>query len=480
MDLDDIGYFGLPIKGTVTPSVQSSLSSSSSSSRLRKKFSRHKNTIAGVAVAPTVAVAARGAPQHEHAPLPASSTSTSSSLVPNRKKRNLPSSDSDTRHERKQQSIHSFFRTNNVSSQNNYPDSTTAPQNDFVTASSIIDYEHGTKGAERNTCMQTQDKKSSSSANRSTLLNTDDMLENYSDDELVEREGEGQDTMINSEREGIYDNIHQKSRERRRLNHVEFGIHHCIIGHRLLPTARLTHHGGHQRRIDSLKSSAPLSQRHLHEQRLLHGTCGVNILSNLVQRSCIPTSTTSSSITKAMRKFVNSGNHWNICNTVELAADSDYDYGGYPSHAVVPQSNGDICTMTFDRDGVLLATGDDRGIVRIYDFDDVCALDMKKRNEISRISLRQDYSIVGTDEIEIDDDGANARVNSSEIVAATDHSEADEASTTAVRSIPPSVARPVLSFQCNGSRASSNNTGHRISSVQWSPYNQDHLAISFA
>jgi hypothetical protein len=41
--------------------------------------------------------------------------------------------------------------------------------------------------------------------------------------------------------------------------------------------------------------------------------------------------------------------------------------------------------MSFDREGVLLATGDDRGRVRVYDFDDVRAADVGGRNGISRM-----------------------------------------------------------------------------------------------
>jgi hypothetical protein len=43
--------------------------------------------------------------------------------------------------------------------------------------------------------------------------------------------------------------------------------------------------------------------------------------------------------------------------------------------------------MSFDREGVLLATGNDRGRVRVYDFDDVRAADVGGRNGISRMEL---------------------------------------------------------------------------------------------
>lgn len=239
------------------------------------------------------------------------------------------------------------------------------------------------------------------------------------------------------------------SRKRRRLN-VEFGIHRCILGHRIIATT----------------TTRMLMERRMQEQRVRRGTCGVNILSCLVQRSCIPSST--SSISLDIEKNANSGINWNICTTVELAASEDDD---------VDIAAGDVTAMSFDRDGVVLATGDDRGVVRIYDFDDVAAEDMKKRNEISR-SLRQDYSVQCTNEREVDKDGQKSHVDSGIMVAEGDSN--DDTHSIAFRSIPPSTARPVLSFQCNGSRSSSVNTGHRISSVLWSPYNQDHLVVSFA
>ena len=44
--------------------------------------------------------------------------------------------------------------------------------------------------------------------------------------------------------------------------------------------------------------------------------------------------------------------------------------------------------------------------------------------------------------------------------------------------ISPSVVGPVLTFQCKTNRGG--NVGPRISSVEWSPANQDHVAVSFA
>lgn len=504
--MDDIGNFGLPINGAVTPSVQS-LSSSSSSSRYRLP---KKARVAAVAVRSPRTVKVKQRP-HPHA--------ASSSLVPNRKKRGLPTWDIGARHElssddevkeltqhstnadnatrsvaqgapsvnnairiaksnsrlskekepkhKQQQSIQSFFHAN--ASQHN-SDAKPAPSSDFVTAASMI-CESDTYEPNRKTCTQLQD--TTSLSNRNTNGYFADLLENFnvdesfSDDELIDNSSGDLNAMSNGERDEEIHEVIDRNRqvERCRLNNVEFGIHQCIFGHGLLPT---TMEG--RNRTNSVKSRLQLSldakRRHEQKQRLLHGTCGVNILSRLVQRSCIPTST--SSIASAMEKFANSGRHWNVCNTVELAV-SGVDGAGAP----YARTNGDIFAMSFDRDGVLLAMGDDRGTVSIYDFDDVYAMDMTKRNEISRL-LRQNY-LVDTNERDIDEHDTISHMTS-EIIKAEDRPDNDSDS-IAVHSIPPAAVRPVLSLQC---RASSNNTGHRISSILWSPYNQDHLAVSFA
>lgn len=259
---------------------------------------------------------------------------------------------------------------------------------------------------------------------------------------------------------------HKRYRELRRLNKFEFGIHPCILGHRIprmaIDYGRRRHHHYFDANglIDCDSSTLPNTDLFTRkEHQLQFGKCGINILSRLVVRSCIPSST--SRMISSMKKFVHSGNHFNICNTVKLASSE----AGRNSSA--DQSSGDICVMSFDKDGVLLATGDDRGSIRIYDFDDVCAMDMKKRNEIAR--LRQDdYSVLCAKE-------SHQNEECEEIVWNEESSDDKH-----VDDIPPSIIQPVLSFQCVGSRSSGNRGTHRISSIQWSPYNQDHLAISFA
>ena len=489
MDLDDIGYFGLPINGVATPSVQG----------LRKPKSTARVALTGAET--IVACRNNGTAmkqlQHEQLATPKPSNRN------NRKKRGLPSlngvaarqklSSDDEVEDRKpstnadaattgaratlsfdnasilvaksrlshkkdtkfkQRNIQSFFRAHCASSQHNHLGSiSSAPPKDFVSAASMIICDNDSKEPESKICMQ-QDSKLS--ANRRNQRNSEYVLENSIEDETSEIELEERKDLINGECEKIF-----HSRERRRLNRVEFGIHQCILGHRILATAtsRTMINGGKRNRTNQTDV-----ERRMQEQRLLHGTCGVNILSRLVQRSCISSST--SSIAFDIEKIAYSGINWNICTTVELAASEDDD---------VEIAAGDVTAMSFDRDGVLLATGDDRGVVRIYDFDDVAAEDMKKRNETSR-SLRQDYSVQCTNEREVDEYEKKSQVDS---MVADDHSD-DDSDRIAPRSIPPSTARPVLSFQCNGSPSSSVNTGHRISSILWSPYNQDHLVVSFA
>ena len=107
---------------------------------------------------------------------------------------------------------------------------------------------------------------------------------------------------------------------------------------------------------------------------LLHGEYGgCNILSLLLRQSRQPTLISSSlGSLYDFDNFVDRGMHWNTCPTVVLSMEEEEE-----------DKNGEIRAMSFDRDGILLATGGDWGVVRIYDFDDVRFMDVKRRNKIS-------------------------------------------------------------------------------------------------
>ena len=151
----------------------------------------------------------------------------------------------------------------------------------------------------------------------------------------------------------------------------------------------------------------------------------------------------------------------------------------------------EICCMSFDNDGILLATGDDRGIVRIYDFDDVYSLDVTRRNEIYKVLLKseEEENDEGNDEKkkkkkkveEEEEDGVETATSKGNVNEESDNSDVSAYITEqrpVSNTISPSVVGPVLTFQCKTNRGG--NVGPRISSVEWSPANQDHVAVSFA
>ena len=144
-----------------------------------------------------------------------------------------------------------------------------------------------------------------------------------------------------------------------------------------------------------------------------------------------------------------------------------------------------------------MATGDDRGNVRLYDFDDVRSADARGRNALSRSSVshwrrltvmrdsRAARGWVGGGGCAAGEEGgATGEAASSGAVdeAATDLPEGgrdDDGGDSGDGGVerPPSTAlvRPVLSFRC-GARPET----LRISGVLWSPNDQDHLVVSFA
>ena len=115
--------------------------------------------------------------------------------------------------------------------------------------------------------------------------------------------------------------------------------------------------------------------------------------------------------------------------------------------------------MAFDTEGVLLATGDDGGFVRIYDFDDVSALDVRKRNELGRLQITKAEKDNGATEHDLNEEHSDVVVV-----------DQDEKSYDLPR-VNPAKSKPILSFRC---------TSYRITDLQWNPNNQDQLVVSFA
>ena len=264
------------------------------------------------------------------------------------------------------------------------------------------------------------------------------------------------------------------SQIRKHNNRMMFGIHKNIMGHKLptLDPKKQQHH----RTIFNTASS--YGRSNVVEQCLLHGksTTGTNILSHLAQRSYLPSSSRASSNT--IQKYIHSGQHYNICNTVQLSTAAT---SGATEMMNSNQNNtGEICSMSFDTEGILLATGDDRGTIRIYDFDDVYSLDVKKRNELCHVLFQsneeEEYEDEEEEEEEEKEDGKkeSADQDDSRLDTRVEVDSNDNASSP----ITPSIVCPVLSFQCKARFGG--NVGPRISSIAFSTQNQDHLAVSFA
>ena len=157
------------------------------------------------------------------------------------------------------------------------------------------------------------------------------------------------------------------------------------------------------------------------------GTERVNVLSALFRRSAFavghghrsnaPPKPCRPDPTDALRRFAYASDKWTKCDTVRLSA-----------HGTV--------ALEFDRLGVLLATADSRGIVTVYDFDELCAADIAAR----RLACRAQISPDSTHPI-----SGNRQAIS---------------------------IGPVLAF--------STRSTSRISCIKWNPYCEDLLVVSFA
>jgi len=277
-------------------------------------------------------------------------------------------------------------------------------------------------------------------------------------------------------------------------NRISFGINNSIMGHGLLIYNDNDHIILENNDDDD------------DEQRLLHGKSipskssaarrinnnyrSTNILSNLFSRSyhplsssstVKPSSTSSSSTSLNIKQYIHSGRHYNISNTVELSTSSSSSSSNNSNN----NNSCEICCMSFDNDGILLATGDDRGIIRIYDFDDVYSLDVTKRNEICKVLLKSEEEENDEkkkkEKVEDDNDVDGETTSKGNVNEESDNSDVSAYITEqrpVSNTISPSVVGPVLTFQCKTNRGG--NVGPRISSVEWSPANQDHVAVSFA
>ena len=262
----------------------------------------------------------------------------------------------------------------------------------------------------------------------------------------------------------IANELKQKHKQQKKLeNRMQFGINNTIIGHNL-PTL-----------LEDTSSN----------QAILHNNGSgkkMNILSTLNQRTYLGNN--NKSILNNIQLY--SSKQYNVSNTVNLSTSSTNNHNN---------NNSEITTMSFDKDGILLATGDDKGNICIYDFDDVYSLDVTKRNEINKLYLKsqendedqddKDKEMAGLNDT---NEGEDSRRESDETDNAprrgsneTGNSSGEQSQQQQQHTIIPSLANPILSFQCKTWLASRQGRNRpRISSVKWCPENQDHLLVSFA
>ena len=292
--------------------------------------------------------------------------------------------------------------------------------------------------------------------------NDDDLIEEFSDEELsniLSGNNKVQTTLdadIVSSKDQEDDNItkelqqkQQMKKQKKHDNRIQFGINNTIIGHNLP-----TRYGSSNNGKKTINVLSTLNQRTYLGGNKPH-------ISNSISQYCI-----------------HSSKHYNICDTVNLSTSTT---------TTTNNAVGEVTTMSFDKEGILLAIGDDKGNIRIYDFDDVYSLDVAKRNEVNKLYLK----LQGNDDEDQDD-------KDKEMVGLTDTNEGEENSRRESdetdnsldeqsqqqqqqHTIIPSLANPILSFQCKTWLASRQGRNRpRISSVKWCPENQDHLLVSFA
>ena len=332
-----------------------------------------------------------------------------------------------------------------------------------------------------------------SDAKDDVIDNGNSSLGDDKEDDVAPLEGrDGKRTNATELGYGAKEEAREKRKRLRRRNHIAFGVQPCNLGYpHILPVVN-------EINGDEIDGSWALTdQQRTEERRLLHGKCGSNVLSALFRRSTLPSNSNStSSIRSQLVQYAHRGDHCDVSASVELSSTC----GG---------GGGEVTAMQFDNEGVLLATGDDRGRVNVYDFDDVYMLDGRRRNEICKESWescgglrdgRYDDSVdenKGGEGSDAEEAGRSGVDEGDCVARSANNGDGDEsdgggqdeqqrqptsstvcAITTAIK---PAAARPVLSFQCKArAGGGSNGAGPRIGGVLWSPMNQDHLVVSFA
>eukprot|EP00984_Skeletonema_dohrnii_P010983 scaffold4339_cov100-Skeletonema_dohrnii-CCMP3373.AAC.8 len=256
------------------------------------------------------------------------------------------------------------------------------------------------------------------------------------------------------------------------INHPQrFGIHSLILGHGL----PIMHPEEYYTATASTSADTDANSQEEKERQQTNSHVNRNILSHILQRTYCPKPSTPSS--NLLTRYVHSNTNQPSTETVQLSASSNNN------------NNSETCAMAFDTMGVLLAMGDNRGRIDIFDFDEVYSADLTKRNEWSRHC----YEFQDAAAASVGDDDDETCISSTHMDGdiaereGAEKEEEEEGDETVLPPLPPSKVNPVHSFQCqfiHGNATRNNNylnsaNRPRISGIHWNPDNQDHLAVSF-
>ena len=274
-----------------------------------------------------------------------------------------------------------------------------------------------------------------------------------------------------------------------------FGIHSLILGHGLpIMHPEEYYRAASTASTDFTLADTTLSQQaggvvERKQQQQNSPINNRNILSHLLQRTYCPKS--SSTTSNLLTRYIHS-------STTNQSSSSTTNESVQLSSSSSSNNNSETCAMAFDTMGILLAMGDNRGKIDIFDFDEVYSADLNKRNEWSRhcyeyqvgtaASVGQDRDDDHGDDIEESDSTTDTNHGDDAEEGGAENTGEDLGNDMAVvPPLPPTKVNPVHSFQCQFIRGNATRNNNylnsanrpRISGIYWNPDNQDHLAVSF-
>lgn len=338
----------------------------------------------------------------------------------------------------------------------------------FVSASSFLsaNNDRNTKdaaGQNSSSMMEDQTNRQEVSSDSKAVTSSNDSVVDEIvefDDDDVEEPTTGNTSTTKEENSS---NNHPQSTQR-------FGIHSLILGHGL----PIMHPEEYYRAASptAVTSTASTSADTGVERQLQQNShINRNILSHLLQRTYAPKLSPSTS--NLLTRYIHSNPNQSSTESVQLSSNNN---------------SSETCAMAFDTMGILLAMGDNRGKIDIFDFDEVYSADLNKMNEWSRHCYEYQVDAASSSRNHDGEECMSATdVKDVENAENVDEQEKEKGNDTVIPPLPPTKVYPVHSFQCqfiHGNTTRNNNylnsaNRPRISGMHWNPDNQDHLAVSF-